>query len=575
MLKIKIIKYRNRFSFKILASFTSLLLYALIVFDVIGDFSYLFKREYFGYQGVFGPDERHHSQLLFVSVCWIYLLLMNWQHEYMHRLDYQWKRQLKAEQEQAINVKIVNKTLLQNILPHHVADVYLSEGRDPGKVYSELYTNVAVMFASIPNYLDFYTEAELNEGGVTCLMILNEIISAFDELLSQEEFLNVEKIKIIGSTYMAACGLSPGRKGSTDDLQDDESDEEHHVEDNTANPTTMAKFAAAMMRELNSLPLDKYEMQSINEYEPKFRLRVGVYSGPVIAGVVGAQKPLYDIWSNTVNIASRMDSTGVPGFIQLPEETAASLRANNVSCSYRDTIAVKGVKEGMRTYFVDLDEDLHIVPVTSDAENAEEVRMEKQMYRLRRDLNHSKIVRKKETPTISVEEATPGPSRPLTPTPSMASGLNMIIDSKDDAARQTTKMRAAPKRPLEKSNSRFLVTQLAMDVADSGEEELAKGRESGSSIEDHSGGGGSVITLDRLDIHRGEREEAAPEVNPFVWPKPSPQPSGEDRSDTTSEEEESDEEFFDTVEAADMDDDDGSGSVASTMVPTEPSETSR
>ena len=62
------------------------------------------------------------------------------------------------------------------------ADVYLSEGRDPGKVYSELYTDVAVMFASIPNYMDFYTEAELHEGGVTCLMILNEIVSAFDEV---------------------------------------------------------------------------------------------------------------------------------------------------------------------------------------------------------------------------------------------------------------------------------------------------------------------------------------------------------------------------------------------------------
>ena len=556
-----------------------MLLYALIVFDVIGDFSYLFKREYFGYQGVFGHEERHYSQLLFVGVCWIYLLLMNWQHEYMHRLDYQWKRQLKAEQEQAINVKIVNKTLLQNILPHHVADVYLSEGRDPGKVYSELYTNVAVMFASIPNYLDFYTEAELNEGGVTCLMILNEIISAFDELLSQEEFLSVEKIKIIGSTYMAACGLSPGRKGSTDDLQDDESDEEHHVEDNTANPTTMAKFAAAMMRELNSLPLDKYEMQAINAYEPKFRLRVGVYSGPVIAGVVGAQKPLYDIWSNTVNIASRMDSTGVPGFIQLPEETAASLRANNVSCSYRDTIAVKGVKEGMRTYFVDLDEDLHIVPVTSDGENAEEVRMEKQMYRLRRDLNHSKIVRKKvETPTISVEEATPGPSRPLTPTPSLASGLNMIIDSKDDAAAgETKKKRAAPKRPVGKTNSRFMVTPLAQDDADGGEEQIADGPDSGSGSEGDGGGGGSVITLDRLDIHRGEREEVAPEVNPFVWPKPNPQPSGDVRSETPSEEDDSDEEeeFFDSVEAADLGDDDSSSSVASTMVPTEPSETSR
>ena len=62
---------------------------------------------------------------------------------------------------------------------------------------------------------------------------------------------------------------------------------------------------------------------------------------------------------------------------QLPEETATSLRANNVSCSFRDSIVVKGVKEKVRTYLVDLDEDLHIVPVTSEGENAEEVQMEK------------------------------------------------------------------------------------------------------------------------------------------------------------------------------------------------------
>ncbi len=64
--------------------------------------------------------------------------------------------------------------------------------------------------------------------------------------------------------------------------------------------------------------------------------------GPVIAGVVGAQKPLYDIWSNTVNVASRMDYTGVPGRIQVPEECARVLREENVSCSFRDEIDVKG-----------------------------------------------------------------------------------------------------------------------------------------------------------------------------------------------------------------------------------------
>ena len=77
------------FPFKIVASLTSILLYALIIFDIIGDFSYLFQREYFGYQGIFDASQRHYSQLVYICICWVYLLLMNWQHEYMHRLDYQ------------------------------------------------------------------------------------------------------------------------------------------------------------------------------------------------------------------------------------------------------------------------------------------------------------------------------------------------------------------------------------------------------------------------------------------------------------------------------------------------------
>ncbi len=102
----------------------------------------------------------------------------------MHRLDYQWKRQLNTEQEQAHSTRLVNKMLLQNILPKHVADVYLSNRREAGKLYSEAYdAGVAVMFASIPNYMDFYTEEEINEGGVHCLKILNEIVAAFDKLL--------------------------------------------------------------------------------------------------------------------------------------------------------------------------------------------------------------------------------------------------------------------------------------------------------------------------------------------------------------------------------------------------------
>ncbi len=110
----------------------------------------------------------------------------------MHRLDYQWKRQLKTEQEQASTTKLVNKMLLQNILPHHVADVYLANRRASGRgLYSESYSSVAVMFASIPDYIDFYTEAAMRNGGVSggivCLRILNDIIASFDKLLFHDQ----------------------------------------------------------------------------------------------------------------------------------------------------------------------------------------------------------------------------------------------------------------------------------------------------------------------------------------------------------------------------------------------------
>jgi len=100
-------------------------------------------------------------------------------------ITFQWKRQLKNEQEEASETKFVNKMLLRNILPHHVADVYLTRKRETGRLYSEYYSAVSVMFASIPDYLDFFTEAELSQqrGGVRCLKLLNEIIRTFDMVM--------------------------------------------------------------------------------------------------------------------------------------------------------------------------------------------------------------------------------------------------------------------------------------------------------------------------------------------------------------------------------------------------------
>lgn len=76
------------------------------------------------------------------------------------------------------------------------------------ELYHQSYDCVCVMFASIPDFKEFYTESDVNKEGLECLRLLNEIIADFDDLLSKPKFSGVEKIKTIGSTYMAATGLS-------------------------------------------------------------------------------------------------------------------------------------------------------------------------------------------------------------------------------------------------------------------------------------------------------------------------------------------------------------------------------
>lgn len=116
-----------------------------------------------------------------------------------------------------------NRRILYNLLPAHVAKHFLdnqfrggSNGNPGGNtigqdLYYQSYTKVGVIFCSIPNFHEFYTELDGNQLGVECLRLLNEIIADFDNLLSQERFISIDKIKTVGSTYMAAIGLIPGR----------------------------------------------------------------------------------------------------------------------------------------------------------------------------------------------------------------------------------------------------------------------------------------------------------------------------------------------------------------------------
>ncbi|XP_036722119.1 adenylate cyclase type 6 isoform X3 [Balaenoptera musculus] len=207
------------------------------------------------------------------------------------RLDFLWKLQATGEKEEMEELQAYNRRLLHNILPKDVAAHFLARERRNDELYYQSCECVAVMFASIANFSEFYVELEANNEGVECLRLLNEIIADFDEIISEERFRQLEKIKTIGSTYMAASGLN----ASTYDQVG-----RSHI-------TALADYAMRLME----------QMKHINEHSfNNFQMKIGLNMGPVVAGVIGARKPQYDIWGNTVNVSSRMDSTGVPDRIQ-------------------------------------------------------------------------------------------------------------------------------------------------------------------------------------------------------------------------------------------------------------------
>uniref|UniRef100_A0A8D8ZKP8 adenylate cyclase n=2 Tax=Cacopsylla melanoneura TaxID=428564 RepID=A0A8D8ZKP8_9HEMI len=245
--------------------------------------------------------------------------------EITSRLDFLYKREAERELSEMRETRSNNRQLLRNILPDHVANHFLTQDRQTEELYSQSRDNVGVMFASIPNFTEFYSE-DINKG-MECIRLLNEIIVDFDELLSEPRFRSIEKIKTVGACYMAASGLDPKHNNQHDELD--------HV-------CALIDFSLGMKQ-----CLDEVNKHSFNN----FFLRVGISSGPVVGGVIGARKPVYDVWGNTVNEASRMDSTGVGGCIQVPRHTASILAARGYLTEYRGQVPVKG-KGDMETYFV-------------------------------------------------------------------------------------------------------------------------------------------------------------------------------------------------------------------------------
>ncbi|KZC13637.1 Adenylate cyclase type 8, partial [Dufourea novaeangliae] len=303
-----------------------------MILVTLSQFSIIRLFQVVGNDGYYRVHRFLQAGYLLTLVCLV-LHVLDRQVEYTSRIDFLWQSKLKIEQDEVETMRGINKILLENILPAHVAEHFLTNTRATQDLYHERYSSIAVMFASIPNYKEFYDETDINKQGLECLRLLNEIICDFDKLLLKPKFSGIEKIKTIGSTYMLASGLSPGKEDT--DGKDPLNQQDHNV-------IILVEFALALMTILDQINKESFQ---------RFKLRMGLNHGPVIAGVIGAQKPQYDIWGNTVNVASRMDSCGEMGKLQVTEDTAKILMAAGYELTCRGPTHVKG-KGTLTTYFL-------------------------------------------------------------------------------------------------------------------------------------------------------------------------------------------------------------------------------
>ena len=257
----------------------------------------------------------------------IALYLINRNCDSMARRLFLWQKEVDEQKKKVEDMRQKNEALVYNILPPHVAIHFLGRRKRDEELYSKSYEAVGVLFAAMPNFSDFYTEESVNNQGLECLRFLNEVISDYDALLEQDRFRDIIKIKTIGATYMAASGLNEEER--------DEAKSWQHL-------ATLTDFALTLKETLNNINRESFN---------NFVLRMGINQGPITAGVIGARKPHFDMWGNTVNVASRMESTGKAGCIQVVEETAKILQEFGFIFEQRGLVSVKG-KGKLMTYYL-------------------------------------------------------------------------------------------------------------------------------------------------------------------------------------------------------------------------------
>ena len=215
--------------------------------------------------------------------------------------------QLEAE-------KLKSDKLLLNILPEQIAD----ELKRFGKSYARKHQQVTVLFADIKGFTLLAESIAPDE----LITQLDESFRGFDHILGK---YGIEKIKTIGDCYMCACGLP----------------------DDVENNAVLTINAALDMQEFMSGFNTIKKIQNL----PVFEIRIGVHTGPLISGVVGITKFAYDIWGETVNLASQMEHHSLPGKINISEDSYARIK-EHFNCTPRGAIASKSQRQ-VNMYFVE------------------------------------------------------------------------------------------------------------------------------------------------------------------------------------------------------------------------------
>lgn len=245
----------------------------------------------------------------FILVLLLALLLYN-----RYRTKTATNRELNKKNAMISSEKERSDRLLLNILPHSVAN----ELKETGTAKATNHESVTVMFT---DFVDFTKTAE-KLSPEELVAEINFCFSEFDKILSNYK---IEKVKTIGDAYMCAGGIPEGYPGHASEV---------------------VKAALEIRNFMKELSDDR-----MRAGKSSFEIRIGIATGPVVAGVVGLKKFAYDIWGDTVNVASRMESAGMAGKVNVSESTFKEVMSE-FNCEYRGEIEAKN-KGKVKMYFVE------------------------------------------------------------------------------------------------------------------------------------------------------------------------------------------------------------------------------